>query len=100
MSKYRNVKTNGYASKKEAEYAAKFQALARSGAITDYHEQQAFVLAYDPRGKLRPVLYVADFVYTDDTGRHVVDVKGFRTAVYKLKKKLLFLLHGITIEEL
>jgi hypothetical protein len=99
VSKYHSSRTNGYASKKEADYAAKFQALARSGAIRDYREQQQFLIAAG-RGQVKPISYVADFVYTDERGRHIVDIKGFKTPVYRLKKKLLFLLHGIEIEEL
>ena len=53
-----------------------------------------------PQGeKIRPINYIADFVYTDNEGeRHIVDTKGFRTDVYKLKKKLLAY-RGIYIEE-
>ena len=42
---------------------------------------------------------VADFMYRDAGGRHVVDFKGVRTAVYKLKKRLMWHVHGINIEE-
>lgn len=45
--------------------------------------------------------YVADFVYINmATGREIVeDVKGVRTAVYRLKKKLMRACHGIEILE-
>lgn len=44
--------------------------------------------------------YVADFVYKDGHGRTVVeDAKGYRTDVYKLKKKLMLYVHGIEIME-
>lgn len=45
--------------------------------------------------------YVADFVYWDKTLKATVveDVKGVRTAVYKLKKKLMKAIHGIDIFE-
>ena len=45
--------------------------------------------------------YVADFVYTDvETGETVVeDTKGFRTDVYKIKRKLMLKVHGIKIKE-
>ena len=39
----------------------------------------------------RAITYVADFVYKDDKGMHVVDTKGYRTQVYKIKKKLFIL---------
>ena len=45
--------------------------------------------------------YVADFGYTDrETGEHIIeDVKGVRTAIYRLKKKLMKACHGIEILE-
>ena len=44
---------------------------------------------------------MADFVYTDvETGETVVeDTKGFRTDVYKIKRKLMLKVHGIKIKE-
>lgn len=43
--------------------------------------------------------YVADFVYRRAGVKVVEDVKGYRTAVYKLKKKLLKACLGIEITE-
>lgn len=45
--------------------------------------------------------YIADFAYTDlERGQHVIeDVKGVRTAVYRLKKKLVKATLGIEIVE-
>jgi len=46
--------------------------------------------------------YIADFVYSDICGDRqtvVEDVKGVRTAVYRLKKKLMLACHGIEITE-
>lgn len=62
-----------------------------------------------PDGKtIKEIFYIADFTYFtqtyDDNGVflqnvfHVVDVKGFKTDVYKLKKKLLAY-RGVIIEE-
>lgn len=36
----------------------------------------------------RKIVYIADFSYTKDCLLHVVDVKGFRTDVYQIKKRL------------
>lgn len=48
----------------------------------------------------RATHYVADFVYKDAEGNEVVeDVKGFRTAEYLLKKKMMRAFLGITIQE-
>jgi hypothetical protein len=43
--------------------------------------------------------YVADFVYVRDEKRIVEDVKGLKTAVYKLKKRLMKAVHKIEIQE-
>lgn len=44
--------------------------------------------------------YQASFVYWDRHGReHVVDARGYRTAVYRLKVKLLRAVLGIEVEE-
>ena len=53
-----------------------------------------------PQGeKIQAITYKADFVYLDSGGvTHIVDVKGFKTDVYRLKKKLLAY-KGFYIEE-
>lgn len=43
--------------------------------------------------------YVADFVYFENGKQVVEDVKGMKTPVYNLKKKLMLACHGITIKE-
>lgn len=44
--------------------------------------------------------YVADFVYQDRNGKVIIeDSKGFRTPVYRLKKKLVEALYGVKITE-
>lgn len=47
----------------------------------------------------RKVEYVADFVYEKDGATIVEDTKGFRTADYIIKRKLMLWVHGIKIEE-
>lgn len=50
---------------------------------------------------IRVAGYEADFRYEGRDGNvHVEDVKGARTAVYSLKKKLIEALYGIRIEEI
>ena len=80
--------------------------LQRAGKISELKRQVKFVLIpaqRDQVGKLveREVSYVADFVYVDmDRGVKVVeDAKGYRTEVYKIKKKLMLWVHGIRIKE-
>ncbi len=43
--------------------------------------------------------YLADFTYTEDGKEVIEDVKGFKTDVYKLKKKLVESLHSVHIRE-
>jgi Protein of unknown function (DUF1064) len=99
--KYGNVRAGKYASKHEAEVAANLAALERGNLIENLREQVSFTLV-EGRGKLRPIRYVADFTYVDDLGvMHICDAKGYaKNPVYRLKKKLLKLLHGLDIEEL
>lgn len=104
--KYHNVKTRGYDSAKEAERARVLHLLARAGDIRNLREQVRYELIpaqHDENGKLaeRACCYVADFVYTDcRTGLEIVeDVKGYRTAEYKIKRKLMLWRNGIRIKE-
>jgi hypothetical protein len=88
-----------YASKHEAEVAASLAALERGRKIVDLREQVRFVLV-PKNGKLRAVVYVADFAYRDygTFVTHIVDAKGYKTPVYRLKKRLMQEL-GYTVEE-
>lgn len=115
-SKYHARKCHGYASEKEYGRAQELKLMAKAGIISDLREQVSFVLipaqygtcGTDPKG--RPVRiclekscrYIADFVYTDNaTGSTVIeDTKGFRTPEYKIKRKLMLWVHGITIKEI
>ena len=96
-SKYNNRKTeyNGvtYDSKKEALRAAELNLMIKSGEIVTLARQVRYRLA-------QGVEYVADFVYTTKDGKTVIeDVKGFKTDVYKMKKKLMKDIHGIEVKE-
>lgn len=103
LSKFgnRRVFFNGkwYASQHEATIAAQLQQLAKRGLIHEYKEQVRIELV-PGNGKLKPIIYIADFTYKDEAARlHVLDAKGFKTPVYRLKKRLAALLLGIEIEE-
>lgn len=67
--------------------------IQKSGTITALTKQVRFNLA--------GVNYIADFVYYDIESRRFIveDFKGFRTAIYKNKKKLMKNLLGIEIKE-
>lgn len=92
VSKYRNRKTNGYDSAKEAKRAAELKLLEKAGHITDLQEQVTILLQerFQCNGKWeRAIAYIADFVYFKDGQKIVEDVKGFKTDVYKIKRKML-----------
>lgn len=98
-NKYGNERGE-YASKHEAEEAAKLHALASRGVITDLQEQVRFTLIPGD-GKLRPITYIADFCWRENGEQVVADAKGYtKNPVYRLKKKMLKLLHGIDIREI
>lgn len=107
-SKYRNVKTDGYASRKESRRAGVLLLMQEAGHIRNLREQVPYVLIprqLGPDGKVqeRACGYVADFVYQEfsaDGWRDVVeDCKGLRTDVYIIKRKLLRFTHGIVVRE-
>ena len=96
-SKYKAKKTSidgiKFDSQKEANRYLNLLVLQRAGFIQDLHRQVRFELqpSYKKNGKtIRPIYYVADFVYYDTfKGQKIVeDTKGYRTEIYKLKKKL------------
>lgn len=96
-NKYGNKKVvvDGYTfdSKKEARRYGELKLLVRAGKIKDLVLQPKFELIPTIRTEdetLRKVSYIADFKYIDlESGKVVVeDVKGFKTSVYLLKKRL------------
>lgn len=83
-----------FSSQLEARYYQRLKLLQRIGEVTDIKLQEPYILqpAYElPDGtKVREIKYVADFVVSFSDGRkQVVDTKGMRTPIYKLKKKML-----------
>ena len=100
--KYRAVKTivDGirFDSKKEAARYQELKFLLLGGSITHLFLQQRFDFVVNA---VKIGFYKADFVYFDkDKGVEVVeDVKGAKTPVYNLKKRLMLAIHGIKIFE-
>lgn len=96
-------------SKREAQRYMELSSMQRAGKIANLETQVPFELIppiRDDYGKLvqRGCDYVADFVYDavnlDGSKTHVVeDAKGFRTEVYKIKRKLMLWRYGIQIRE-
>ena len=86
-----------FASKREAARYQELRLMEKAGLIRELDIQPRFPI------KLNGVMicmYVGDFRYLNDKGEIVIeDVKGIRTASYKIKAKLMLALYGITILE-
>ena len=85
-TKYGNIKTNGFDSKKEAEYYQCLKLKEHAHLVTGIQTQVVFQLSV--------CKYVADFVFFDaiNCAWKVVDVKSEITRklpVYRLKKKMM-----------
>ena len=72
--------------------------LERAGKIKDLKRQVKFELIPKQEGE-RACYYIADFTYMENGELIVEDCKGFKTDVYKIKKKLMLMEHGIRIRE-
>lgn len=119
MNKYRNIKSGGCDSRKEARRLQQLQLLEKAGEIRDLQTQVKFVLIpaqyetyerYSKQGKRlkdgvrcveRECAYYADFVYTiSATGENIVEdtkSKVTQTKDFAIKKKLMLAVHGIKI---
>jgi hypothetical protein len=80
-------------SKREGNRYMELKILEEAGLIKDIELQKEFILqpSFKKNGKTyRKISYKADFYYFDNhLGKYIVeDVKGFKTDVYKLKKKM------------
>lgn len=96
-SKYRNKRLviDGFKfdSQKEANYFLYLKSEHDAGRLKNVTMQPEFVLQNsfkDRNGKThRKIKYIADFLIEYPDGRkEIIDVKGFKTEIYKLKKKL------------
>lgn len=100
MKKYRNKITaiDGikFASKAEANRYLELRIMQQAGVIKDLVLQPEYRLAVDG---LLICKYRADFAYTDKGSTVVEDVKGFKTPVYRLKKKMMAAILGIDVQE-
>ena len=93
-----------FSSKAEAKRYGELKLLERGGEIAGLRLHTSYPLvATSPwlRGKGMNVgSYVDDFSYELQGERVVEDVKGCKTAVYRLKKKLVKALYGIDVTEI
>jgi hypothetical protein len=101
-SKFGNVKTeidgHVFASKREANRYSELKLLQMAGKINKLQLQVPFDCCV---GGKKICKYIADFVYCDlETGSIVIeDAKGFKTSVYKLKKKMVEAIFNVRIIE-
>lgn len=100
-SKYKNEPTwvDGlrFDSKREAKRWQDLELRRKAGAIACIERQKRYSLGFNGEHICD---YIADFVYREHGIATVVeDCKGFRTQVYKLKKKLMKAIYGIDILE-
>lgn len=96
MTKYNARKTviDGitFDSKAEGEYYTLLKEKLVKKEISDFYPQPVFLLqeAFEKDGKkFRKIEYIADFLIKHNDGAtEVVDIKGFETADFKIKRKL------------
>ncbi len=125
MSKYHSNKTEVdgilFDSKREAQRYQQLKLMERAGMICDLKRQVKYELIpaqyIDGKCVERAVTYTSDFEYyvlkplrqktvmaerdAKVIDQHIVeDVKGYRTEVYKIKKKLMLHNYGISITEI
>lgn len=97
-SKYHNARTEAagmtFDSGKEAAYISNLIILEEHKKIFGLRLQVRFPLAGG-------IIYIADAVYLDEQLQpHIIDVKGFKTETYRMKKKLFKEQYGRDIEEI
>ena len=89
-----------FASQKEARRYQELRLLEKAGEVVALEIQSAFILSADGLGgKIGE--YRADFTYYDRNGDRVIeDVKGFKTPLYRWKKKHVEAQYGVQIIEI
>ena len=95
MNKYNNKKVtidgHTFASTLEANRYCQLKLLQRAEEISNLQLQVPFILqeSFKKNGKTyRPIIYIADFVYTEKGKTIVEDTKGIKTETFKIKQKL------------
>lgn len=99
-NKYRAVKTTvdgiTFDSKKEATRYQTLKFMESNGFVSDLKLQPKFDLIVNEK---KVGFYKADFQYIENGKRVVEDVKGMKTPVYNLKKKMIKAIYGFDIFE-
>lgn len=101
-SKFNNVRTlvDGHMldSKSEAKRYGELKLMERGKLIKDLNVHPKYPIEVNGQ---RVCFYEADFSYKDKEGKlRIEDVKGVRTALFILKKKLLKAVHGLDVVEI
>lgn len=99
-SKFHNVRTEvdglTFDSKREARRWGELRILERAGKISGLARQIPYALTVNGQ---KVCTYRSDFEYVENGQLVVEDSKGHRTPEYRLKKKLMQAVHGISIRE-
>ena len=107
-TKFRNVKVEidgiRFDSKREGARYRELKLMEKAGMIRNLKLQVVFPIIINEQLVCK---YIADFTYEEEVefggGKSwqtiVEDVKGMKTAVYQVKKKLMRIVRGITIRE-
>lgn len=85
-----------FASKREAARYKELLVLQRARQISQLELQPEYPLVING---MKIGKYIADFMYVENGSVVVEDAKGFKTPVYRLKKKLVLALYGVEIRE-
>jgi hypothetical protein len=100
MPKYNNkkVEIDGYVfdSKAEARRYQELVLLQRNGDISELEIHPKYKIVVNKRNICT---YIADFRYKESGKLITEDVKGVKTSVYQLKKKLMYACYQIGIHE-
>lgn len=103
MQKFRNRPRNGFDSGKEEGRFQQLLFLQKAGKIHNLRRQVKFELIpaqyQDGRCVERAVNYYADYTYHENGKLVVEDCKGYKTEVYRIKKKLMLYRYNIRIKE-
>jgi len=99
--KYRAIPTEvdgiRFSSKKEARRYSELKLMERAGEISGLSLQPKFPIIING---VKVCTYISDFQYTLPSGETVInDVKGMKTPIYNLKKKLMRAVHSVEIFE-
>ncbi len=85
-----------YDSIKEGERGLELHQWQKDGKISELKTQVPFKIEHNG---VKICKYIADFQYVRDGKLITEDVKGFKTATYKLKRKMMLAFYGIDILE-